>query len=108
MRAILPILIFSGSVGLSLVVSLVLTWFVWEAMIYDRAFHCNDDGLSIAFWTSADTHKAAGDTIAPGWTWDNVRTVNGIFKIAFYTLWLGGSVIGFHVLYRKDEIPCTA
>ena len=105
MRAVLPILVFSGCAGLSPVFAAVFTWFVWEVMIGDRAFRCNDGGLSIAFWTSADTHKSAGDTIVPGWTWDKVRTVNGIFKLAFYALWLGGSMVGFRILYQKDELP---
>lgn len=104
-RAVLPILVFSGSAGLSLVLAAVFTWFVWEAMMTDRAFHCNDIGLSLAFWTGADIHKSAGDTIAPGWTWEKVGTVNDIFKLAFYSLWLGGSVIGFRILYRKDDLP---
>jgi hypothetical protein len=105
MRVIFPILIFSGSTLFSLAVSLVVTWFVWEATIYERAFHCTDDGLDIAFWMSADTHESAGDIIQPGWTWDEVRTVNRMFMISFYALGLGGGWLLFRILYRKDEIP---
>jgi hypothetical protein len=106
MRVILPILLFSGSAFLSLAISLAVTWFVWEMLIYERAFHCIDGGLSLAFWTSASIHQSAGDIIQPGWTWEKLKIVNGIFKAAFYALWLCGSVIGFRILYRgcKDEI----
>ena len=105
MRFVLPILLFIGSASISLVVSLVVTWFVWEVLIHERAFHCYDGGLSIAFWTSAATHESAGDSIMPGWTWQKLDTVNGIFMFAFYALWFIGSVIGFRIFYRKDEIP---
>jgi hypothetical protein len=104
---VLLMLLFTGSALVSLVISLVVTWFVWETLIYERAFHCIDGGLSLAFWTSADVHRSAGDIIQPGWTWEKVKMVNGIFMAAFYALWFIGSVIGFYILLRfnEDEVP---
>jgi TRAP-type C4-dicarboxylate transport system permease small subunit len=78
-----------------LVAALFITWLVWEMQITERAFHCTDDGLSIAFWTSAETHEAAGDKILPGWTWEKLKAVNRIYEFAFFTLWIGGSVVAF-------------
>jgi hypothetical protein len=105
-RVILPILLFSGASLVSLVASLVITWFVWEILIYERAFHCIDGGLSIAFWMSADTHESAGDIILPGWTWEKLKLVNGAFMMAFYALWISGSVMGYRILHKEcnDDI----
>lgn len=83
----------------SLVASLFVTWSAWEAQIGERAFHCTDSGLSDAFWTSADTHEAAGDKILPGWTWGKLRMVNRIYEFVFFLLWIGGSVIAFRALH---------
>src|SRR5258707_6009631 len=79
----------------SLVLSLLLSWFAWEMLIPERAFHCTDDGLSIAFWQSADTHRSAGDKILPGWTWEKINLVNNLYEFAFFALWFGGSVVSF-------------
>jgi len=66
--------------------------------IPDKAFHCNDIGFSVGFWMSADVHQGAGDKILPGWTWEELKIVNRNYKIAFYTLWIGGSAFAFWVI----------
>ena len=81
-----------------LVLSLFITWFAWEIQIDGTAFRCNDDGLSIAFWQSANTHEAAGDKIMPGWTWQKVSFVNGIYELCFFALWIGGSIAAFRAI----------
>ncbi len=81
----------------SMVIAFVVTWVAWELWIPERAFHCTDDGLSIAFWQSADIHRTAGDKILPGWTWEKLGCVNNIYMGAFLALWVGGGVGAFHI-----------
>ena len=84
-----------------LLASLLITWLVWETQIDGRAFRCTDAGpftLSLGFWTSAETHQSAGDQIAPGWTWEKVAEVNGFYKLAFFALWIGGSMVASRVI----------
>ena len=79
--------------------SLAITWLVWELAIDGRAFRCTDAGtLSLAFWTSAATHEAAGDQIAPGWTWEKLSLVNWLYKVAFVFLWMGGTAVLSRIL----------
>lgn len=88
------------------VASLLITWFVWEMQIGGRAFHCTDAGpftLSLAFWTSTDTHESAGDQIQPGWTWEKVAVVNGFYKLAFFALWIGGSMLVLRLIHRTSR-----
>ena len=77
-----------------LLASLLVTWLVWEIGIDGRAFHCTDAGtLSLGFWTNAETHQSAGDQIQPGWTWEKLAEVNGFYKLAFFALWIGSSMV---------------
>lgn len=81
--------------------SLVITWLVREVQINGRAFSCTDSGpftLSLGFWTSAATHQSAGDQIQPGWTWEKVEAVNGFYKLAFFALWIGGSLVALRLI----------
>jgi hypothetical protein len=105
MRIIYPILVFSGSTLLCFVFSFLFTFCVWEYLIVEGVFHCSDEGISIALWSSNDANDSASGTTAPVKTSDETRMVNGAFKITFYGLWLGGSVILFRVLYGKGDIP---
>src|SRR5882724_8728707 len=85
--------------------SLVVTWLVWEISIDGQAFHCTDAGtLSLGFWTSADIHQPAGDQIQPGWTWEKVAVVNGFYKLAFFALWIGGSMAALHLIHRTPSV----
>jgi hypothetical protein len=99
MKALFAILLFVSTIVSCLIVSLIFTWIVWEVQVPDRVFHCTDDGISLAFWTSADTHQSAGDLILPGHTWDGFKRLNEIYKVAFYTLWIVGSLVGFRMLH---------
>lgn len=80
---------------LSLFASLVITWLTWECLVPGRAFQCRDDGFDSGFWVSAETHRSAGDSILPGWTWENVQRVNGDYKLAFVAIWLSASFVSF-------------
>lgn len=80
---------------LSLVASLVITWLAWECVVPGRAFQCRDDGFDIGFWMCAETHRSAGDTILPGWTWEKVQRVNGEYGLAFVVIWLVSSFVSF-------------
>jgi hypothetical protein len=52
---------------------------------------------------SADTHESAGDQIQPGWTWDRLRTVNRLYKLAFLALGIGGSMVATRIIRRIFE-----
>ena len=99
MKTFVTILLFLGSMFASLIASLVITWFAWRFQITDKAFHCTDDNLS-GFWCDMNTHRAAGDNLLGGWTWDELKVVRIIYEIVFYMLWLGGSAFMFWFLRR--------
>ena len=89
-----------------LLASLLITWLVWEMQIDGRAFRCTDAGtftLSLGFWTSADMHQSAGDQIQPGWTWEKVGAANGFYKLAFFVLWIGGSMVALRLFHRTPK-----
>ncbi|HZR20714.1 MAG TPA: hypothetical protein VFE51_25765 [Verrucomicrobiae bacterium] len=95
----------AGVVG-CLMASLLITWLTWETLVNGRAFRCTDAGpftLSLGFWTSAETHQSAGDQIQPGWTWEKVAEVNGFYKLAFFALWIGGSMVASHIIHRTTR-----
>lgn len=77
-----------------LVLSLVVTWFAWQVLITDKAFHCTDDNVS-GFWLSIETHRGAGDTISPGWTWEKLERVRTEYEVAFFALWFVSSSVAF-------------
>jgi hypothetical protein len=81
----------------SLTFALFVTWVAWEVFISGRVFQCGDIGLDVAFWMSADTHEAAGDVIMPGWTWERLKTVNSIFKLAFFALWIAVTMASLRI-----------
>lgn len=97
MKALATIGLAVATICASLLVSLVVTWLAYELFVPERAFHCNDGGVPSAFWTSADTHRTAGDRILPGWTWEKLRLVNNIYEFAFFGLWMGGAVGSFRI-----------
>ncbi|SRR6266436_8691934 len=79
----------------TLIASLLVTYLTWELLIEERAFHCTDIGISIAFWMSATEHEAAGDKIMAGWTWEKLQQVNDLYKFAFLALWTCGGVLWY-------------
>jgi hypothetical protein len=91
------VLIFPTSL-VSLAGALVITWLAWEVLIPGKAFQCRDDGFDIGFWTSAETHRSAGDNILPGWTWERLEHVNNAYKLAFVAIWMGCSFGSFRFL----------
>ena len=97
MKNLIHVIVFIGAMTGSLAVALVVTWLAWELWIPERAFHCTDDGLSIAFWESADTHRTAGDKILPGWTWEKLGFINNVYEATFFALWMGGGMGAFLV-----------
>jgi hypothetical protein len=78
-----------------LLFSTVITWAVWDSQIEGRAFQCNDGPGPGAFWVNMDTHRGAGDTISPGWTWEKLKAVQIDYEIAFYSLWALTSIGSF-------------
>jgi hypothetical protein len=80
------------------VMLLFITWCAWELHIEGRAYRCTDDGISLAYWESADLHRSAGDPILPGWTWEKLEAVNWVYRLSFVALWVGSSTVGFRII----------
>src|SRR4051812_17388785 len=70
-----------------LVFSIIITVAVWNIQIEGKAFQCNDGPGLGAFWINMVTHRGAGDTVSPGWTWDKLQAVRIDYEIAFYLIW---------------------
>jgi len=89
--------------------SIVVTNVVWDTEIEPKAFHCVDDiGIFDSYWCDMDTHKDAGDTVFPGWTWEKLRVVRIIFITAFYLLWATSTLIPFRMIFHKFRRSNTA
>ena len=78
------------------VVALVVTMSSWDAHIEGKAFHCTDGDFPF-FWTDMATHKAAGDALSPGWTWEKIEGVRRHYVGAFLLIW--ASISGVPVLF---------
>ena len=46
-------------------------------------------------------HKAAGDAISPGWTWEELKTVREIYIATFLLLWAASTLTTFRVILRR-------
>jgi hypothetical protein len=99
MKALRTILLFLGTMFVSLLASIFITWILWQLQITEKAFHCTDDNLS-GFWVSMDTHQGAGDTVMAGWTWEELKVVRMIYEVTFFTFWIGGGMLAFWILQR--------
>lgn len=94
------ILFFIAAAFACLVFSFVVTWIAWHLQITEKAFHCTDDNVS-GFWCEIDSHRAAGDTVLQGWTWEKLRMVRLIYEVVFYLIWLGPSAAFFMLIFRR-------
>lgn len=84
------------------VLSTGATYAAWNIAIGPRAFHCVDDiGIFDSYWCAMEDHKAAGDTVLPGWTWEELKMVRIIFISGFCLLWAGSTLIPFRSIQRK-------
>lgn len=87
--------------GLGLVASYCVDGF-YEERVHEKAFHCTDDcGFDI--FTSMTSHRAAGDTLYPGWTWAKIESVRLVYQGVFYILWLGGNTVIFLLIFLKSR-----
>jgi hypothetical protein len=95
-----PFVVFSIVImGSTSLLSLFLTVIAWHVQIEDKAFHCTDDNLS-GWICGIDTHREAGDTISPGWTWHKLELVRDAYEAAFVLIWLGTAAPIFFVVGR--------
>ncbi len=91
------------AVGWSLF-SLFVTLVPWNIQIEHRAFQCTDDVGFGSFFEDMDTHKGAGDTVSPSWTWEQLKVATAAYEMAFFAIWLGiptGSLLIFKRNRRK-------
>ena len=74
MKTLRIIALFAAWMSVAAAVSLGFTMSSWGAHIEGKAFHCTDGDFPF-FWDDMDTHKGAGDTLSPGWTWEMLKIV---------------------------------
>jgi hypothetical protein len=95
--------VFLAAVAGSWVVSTLVTWIAWQAQIEDKAFHCNDLGFG-SWLVRIEDHRAAGDVISPGWTWEEVARVRTAYQVVFYAIWFGVTTVFLLVLRRLRRV----
>lgn len=70
-----------------LIAALAVTMVAWGLLIENRAFHCTDDCGFGEFFLDIETHRQAGDTLFPAWSWTRLKIVRSLYLIAFFTIW---------------------
>jgi hypothetical protein len=84
------------------ILSTILTLGAWNVLIEPRVLHCTDSLWPFdEYWTTMETHKGSGDTLAPGWTWEALKVTRATFIIAFLLLWAGITAAFFNRLRRR-------
>jgi len=91
--------------GLKEMSTLGVTMATW-APLEARAFQCIDRMGGI-FWDSTDSHRAAGDTVLSGWTWERIRTAQVGYELGFITLWLAIAAAPALVLRKQSHAQPT-
>lgn len=84
MRLMMVIVI---SIGIGFVGATLLTLIGWRIQIEGRAFQCNDWVPLATFTTDITGHRQAGDTLSPGWAWEDIERVGRVYQIVFWLLW---------------------
>ncbi len=79
--------------------SFVITAIPWNAQIEDQAVHCTDIGFGF-FFVDMYTHKAAGDTVSVGWTWEKLEAVRIAYEFTFFAIWFIISTILLLIFLR--------
>jgi hypothetical protein len=85
----------------TLVVTLVATLVAWNLQIEHRAFQCTDNIGFGTFWEDMAMHERAGDTVSPGWSWDEIKHVEATYKRAFFLIWFAGTLAGSVIIFWK-------
>src|SRR5689334_9818377 len=93
---------FYGCVFSGLILSADITFVAWSIQIEPRAFQCWDGPVIDAYWGSIDVHRAAGDKISAGWTWDEIKMWQKIYIGSFFAIWASSSFVSFGLLSRKS------
>ena len=76
------------SIGIGFVGATLLTLIGWRIQIEGRAFQCNDWVPLATFTTDMTGHRQAGDTLSPGWAWEDIERVGRVYQIVFWLLWV--------------------
>src|SRR4051794_19050885 len=98
MKPSAPVLLAAISAWVSLLVSFLVVTIVWNASVEGRAFRCTDATGVGMFWTDLYEHRAAGDSVSPGWTWDQIGRRQRMCEMAFVTLWFFGGLLLYFLL----------
>jgi hypothetical protein len=89
----------AASVLLGAIAAGAVTMITWAICIEDKAFHCWDIGFG-SYWTDIHSHANAGDTLLPGWTWEQLQVVRFHYLVAFWLVWPLISGILFWILHK--------
>jgi hypothetical protein len=105
LRTLALLALFAACAIGGLVLSTVATYAAWNIAIEPAAFRCVDDlGFLDSYWCNMDEHRAAGDTVSPGWTWEKLKVVRIVFIAAFYAIWAASALIPFGIILRRMEL----
>jgi hypothetical protein len=103
MKTLTGLLPFVGSAALGLVVSFVIFTVAWNIHIEHRAYKCTDDVGFGFFCENMNTHKGAGDTPLPGWTWGKIKAVQASYEAGFVILWFAIAAVPALNVKRKPN-----
>jgi hypothetical protein len=85
-----------------LAVSYLVTIVGWN-VVEHRALHCTDDiGFTFAA-VDMDTHQEAGDSLLPGWTWEELKAARAMYQVVFLCLWFAIAASPRFTLLRKNS-----
>ena len=88
MKLITKVLPFVVSTMAGFMVSFPIFMLLWNIQIEHRAYRCTDDVGFGFFCESMDTHRGAGDTVLPGWTWQKIEVTQALYEAGFLVLLL--------------------
>jgi hypothetical protein len=107
MKRFTNIWVYAASALIGLALSYLVTIVGWN-VVEHRALHCTDD-IGFTFVSEdIDTHRGAGDTLLPGWTWAELKTARAIYQVAFLGLWFTIAASPRFTILRKNSHESVA
>jgi len=88
----------------ALAIASVAVWLGWLLQIEGRAYQCDDTVWPVA-WFSTDmtSHRQAGDTLSPSWTWEEIEGIGRAYRAAFILMWVGIAALSSTVWMKKRK-----
>ena len=104
MKPSAPTILAAISAWVSLLASFLVVTMVWNVWVEGRAFRCTDAAGVGMFWTDLHEHRAAGDPVSPGWTWDQIGRRQRTYEWSFAALWISGGILLYFLLRGSRTI----